>query len=101
MTETVYIQSDEGGEITVVVDNLEYSYQSGCFDVRASCPDEYYGYEDIEYEIQSITRTNEDGDVVEDDDLSWSESDRLDSELLTIARQNAVDDYDDYYDKGE
>lgn len=112
MSETIYIgadfQLDEGiDELVVTVDDILYDCTSGYFDSRASCPDEFYGSEDLDYSITSVKYVNDDGDEVElDRELTTCEYERLEDAVMEVAREQAVDDYDnlpcdDDYDSGD
>lgn len=112
MSEVIYISADwrldEGiDELVVVVDDISYSRTRGYFDARASCPDEFYGSEDLDYSSASITYVNEEGDEVELlRELTTLEYERLEEAVMVVARENAADEYDDYgcdddYDSGD
>ena len=100
MIETVYINADWDNnecidELVVTVDDISYSQTNGYFDSRASCPDEFYGSEDLDYSIVSVTYVNEDGDECElSRELTNLEYERLEEAVLVVARKQATDDYD-------
>ena len=111
MTETVYISADWDDneaidELVIEVDDISYSRTSGYFDARASCPDEFYGSEDLDYSVVSIIYVNEDGDECElSRELTNREYERLEEAVLVVAREQDADDYDnlpcdDDYDGG-
>lgn len=112
MSEAIYISADwddnEGiDELVIEVDDISYSRTSGYFDARASCPDEFYGSEDLDYSVVSITYVNEDGDECElSRELTNREYERLEEAVLVVAREQVADDYDnlpcdDDYDGGD
>lgn len=103
MTETVYISADWDNnecidELVIEVDDISYSRTSGYFDARASCPDEFYGSEDLDYSVVSVTYVNEDGDVCElSRELTNLEHKRLEEAVLVVAREQVANDYDNQY----
>ena len=79
-------------EITI----LHFSETKGSFNVSASCPDDFFGEIDIDFQIDSISYKNEDGEDVEVD-IDLSDNKTLECYAIKEARQDLEDEEDYEY----
>lgn len=79
-------------EITI----LHFSESSGTFSPSASCPEEFFGEVDIDFQIDSISYKNEDGEDVEVD-IDLSDNKTLECYAIKEARQDLEDEEDYEY----